>query len=1233
MSEPADGSENSSIPTEKKKCWIPTSLRRPYLFSVAALYLSMCIAIEAIREYSNRHQGLIHLFSYTELGNFSTRLPTYLPTAFAVLAFTLWNICSLDVLRLEPYFQLAKPEGAPGTVLFTNYCYFFGILAPITAIRNKHWIVVLVSFTAMIQRMVLPSLMSGLVSLHEVNMTSLESVYTWPSLANLENQNDWLEEGRHHRGNKTEFHADTFFFYRTLNYATPPISRPMHWEHGATWQLNQPAYWANLTCTEVRLENLVPYTWTTSNSTSATSNDSSATLTWNIRNVQLQKASGARDDSECEVDILLNSSSPDRKGSYQLRHWEPLDPYNTVNSTSTLTRTGCESLALVGLTININSTSSGNFSSNATVFGCRSTYMHAMAEISLPANTSVATVTNISKKTTNMTSSEISITGLERSLLRRYQNGELPLWGPGYRYSHPGLTRSTGVNSSLIDPLKPSNVGDYQEEIRHLWNRHFTVSMNKFFNTTTPPVRINARQSTLRIVYSVSSHSAIVAESILLASCVLLFSMFFLYQRRPNFLQSDPGSIAVQCAIITDIFTSTDAVIKSDIDFHTATPRQLRQFARSLWCRWIDGPDRRQMEIIPREVYVASSSSRTSRLQKLARARRSRQATRRPRSNAKPHFVKTPWFLLECIAIAGVLAGFGASFQFLHLDKLGYSLTTGATILYLYLIYGPTVIASIISSLFISVHRHLSNLEPWVQLKEGAASARESLSVNYGSKTPITIWKQFRSNAPPILVMLSSVCLIDYFLTVVSSGMFEPTVDHWSEVTADLVPQYHDSHFLNPEVRVDFHGYNLIEDTLSTNHSILAWTTANTSFVPFEVKENDEFADWKLYTARTRGIGVDLQCAEISSSNSHVISDNRSWTYTPSHSSSGMKCTAEFQQTKHYHHAWNESTFLISPTETDIACQKSFVLVSYGGATAIETIVSANPTAFHCQPKIQIQDYDIHFCPEGLIQSYSPVAGSMITQGRMFQNASDSLASFTQAFTRDHDGPALVTSEMYASSKRFLGFKFGPQDQTALLRAVKLVYQSTFSMHTSLWRDLYLDVLPDESRTKPVNGTLTAAVWDVPPSDTTIVIMIIILSFDFAVLIFVFWLRRKYYNGPPIPRSIGSLMPWIANTRMLSDIRGTMAWSETEQRDHLEALGRRYRFGQFDASSGLGGPGKVALDYDDEKVPEAGRGEEYEMDDAPPLGNSGPVFPLEVSLAAVGSESTLVDTHTTANTP
>ncbi|KAJ5757381.1 uncharacterized protein N7511_006075 [Penicillium nucicola] len=1232
MAESADGSENSSIPptepiepAEQKKYWVPTSLRRPYLFSVAALYLCMSAAIEALRQYSNRHQGLVHLFSYTELGTFAIRLPTYLPTAFAVLALSLWNVCSLDVLRLEPYFQLANPKGAPGTVLFTNYCYFFGILAPITAFRNRHWIVVLVSSIGMIQRMVLPSLMSGLVSLNGVNVTSYEPVYTWPDVVSLESQREWLAEDRHHHYNKTELHADTFFFYRTLNYATPPSSRPIHWEHAATWQLNQPAYWANMSCTEVTLEHLVPYTWMLSNSTNTSSMGNSTALAWNITDVELEKSSDG-DYYGCKLDFFLNSYLPDRKGSFQLRHWEPLDPDANINSTSTSHRTGCDSFSSVGLIINLNSTSSGNFSSNATVFGCRSTYMHAMAELSLLANTSVASVAGLSKTKTNMTSSQLDISGIERSMFRRYQDGELTVWGHGYNHSHSDLTGSTGANGSLISLLSPSSVGQYEQDVGHLWNQHFTLWMNKFFNTTNTPLRINAQQTTIRLVYSVSSHAAIVTESILMISLALLGFISYMYPRRPNFLQADPGSIGAQCAIITDMFISTAPVIKSGIDFQTATPRQLRRFARSLWCRWTDTPEGSQIDIISCEGHVAAPSSRMPRLRNLAQARRTGEQPRQPRSNAKPHFVKTPWFLLECIALAGILAAFGVSFQYVHLDKLDTP-TAGATVLYLYLIYGPTAIASVISSLFISVHRHLGNLEPWVQLKEGAALARESLNVNYGSKTPITIWKQFRRTAPPIMVMLSLVCMVDYFLTVVSSGMFEPSVENWSEITQDLMPQYYNSYFLNPEVRVDFHGYNMIEDTLSTSSSILAWTTANMSYVPFNIKESDEFADWKMYTARTRGIGVDLQCTEILSSNSDLVSENQTWTYTPAASFGDTKCTAVFRKTKRHRHAFNESTFVISPDESNISCQRSFVLVSYAGGTGVST-VSADPTVFHCSPEVQIQDFDIDFSPEGLIQSSTPVSGSRITNGTMFQNASDSLAAFTQAFTRHHHGPALVTCELYETSKR----PFSSNDKTALTRAVKLVYQSTFSMHTSLWQNLYFLALPAEQQIIPVHGTLSAAEWEIPASDTTIAIMIIILSFDFAVLIVVFWLRRKYYNGPPIPRSLGALMPWIAQSRMLSDIRGTVDWSGTERRQHLEALGRRYRFGEFDPPSGESGSGKVALDYD-EKTTEDGLEEEYELGDRVDSGLAEPIDPLEVSLATVGSESMLVDnaTHNTAH--
>ncbi|KAJ5218641.1 uncharacterized protein N7498_000740 [Penicillium cinerascens] len=1194
MVESENGSGSSGIALGRNRHWMPTSLRRPFLFTVAAFLLLMGVSIELLRQYSNRHHGLIHLKSYEDLGRLTSGVYTYVPTAFAVLVVALWNICTLDVLRLEPFFQLANPRGAPGTVLFTNYSFFYGIVTPIMAARNRHWIVACVSTIALVLRMMLPSLLSGLVYLDEPTMVVVRHLNTWPSLVNLETQSSWLNNAASHSRNRTDIFEETFFFYQTPDYALPPISRPVHANRGAsTWELTQNVHWANLSCVEVSVDDIIPTKWIGSNSTGTA-------LAWDIRNVLFQNASDTSADSNCQIDITLNSTYPTGNGLSQIRHWEPLNPNPNAEDTATLNRTGCESFSLMGLTIDVDATSK-DLASKATVFGCTAAYWRAEADITLPTNSSIADVTNVSNMTTTLTPADLSISSFQNLLFTKYLQIDLTLWNNGLSIS---LAGSTGVNRTLIrsDPNR-INITQYEQAVAQLWNRQFVGSMNKFFNTTTGPTRVQAKQSTDTIIYSVASHSALVAEGLLLSAFLLLLVMALIYPLRPNFLLSDPGSIAAQCALITDTFSSLNRLMHSDVDYYRATPRQLRRFARTLRCIWVDGPDGKRIDIIPREGHTAAPNPGASR------------ARRRARLNARPHFLTPPWFLVECVLMAGVLGAFGVSFQFIRLDKFDTSDSAGTMTVALFLIYGPTVIASMISSLFVSVHRHIGNMEPWVQLQEGMALAKHSLTVKYGSHTPVTAWKQFRENRPPLLVALSAVCILDFVLTIVSSGLFEPSVDRWTEHTDVIAAQYNDSRFFNPEVRAVFNGYSLISDGLFTGNSLLSWNTASFSFYPLGINDPDaQYNDWTMYTARTRGIGVELQCGEVSPSQSRYdsLSDSSYWTYTPFEAATGTNCTAEMQRPTE--NTQSGSLYFSASMNTSLACQTSFVVSRYGDINGTNIIYGAetNSSVFHCSPKVIIEDFEMEFDPNGLVFGYQPIPGSSVTSGPMFQNVSSGLVLFNQAFIRhgevDQSWPALLTTQVYdrlianhtSHNHTWSNHKFRhhshphpnteAQEQALLIHTLQTVYRATFTTYTTLQRDLYLSPLAlSQNANTTIPSTVMSAVWDITPSNTTIVIIIILLSIDLFVLVGVFWLRHKHYAGAPVPHSIGSLVPWVAHSRMLNDIRGTGNWSEQKRKEHLERLGYRYRFGEWG-----GADGPVALDYDEKPLIEE---ERHEMDE------------------------------------
>ena len=61
----------------------------------------------------------------------------YLPQMIAVALGVGWGAVDLDVKRLEPYFQLSKPEGASArNSIFLHYPFDFIAFVPINAARR-----------------------------------------------------------------------------------------------------------------------------------------------------------------------------------------------------------------------------------------------------------------------------------------------------------------------------------------------------------------------------------------------------------------------------------------------------------------------------------------------------------------------------------------------------------------------------------------------------------------------------------------------------------------------------------------------------------------------------------------------------------------------------------------------------------------------------------------------------------------------------------------------------------------------------------------------------------------------------------------------------------------------------------------------------------------------------------------------------------------------------------------
>ncbi|KAH8426885.1 DUF3433 domain-containing protein [Aspergillus melleus] len=1126
--------------------------------------LATLVTLEVLRCLSNRNKGLVLYNDLTDIENSILAGSKYVPTLVALIIVTLWSFCAYDVMRLEPYLQLSKHNGAPASVLFLNYNFSYGILAPITAARHNHWLVFCVSVMSLVLRMFLPSLCSGLTLLNDLDMHNAQTVRLWPDLIDGDSQAAWMHGQLPHRGHSAMSAMNAHLPpLRSADYAMPPFVMPGEDQNENTMlYLNQTVYWANTTCADTILDQLPPGSVSFGNRTA----DGRRTVSLKAHGSPVSGAGTTTNG--CEIDIALNSTIPDDTDSFQLRYWEP----RQGNSTSGVFNAGqCDQYAFYSLVADLNVRGDGSISTTkAAAFGCRVTYQQATANVSITANSSIDSV--------SIYPNTINRLGLSDFRADEFQ-GLMYLLSDGAMAEHG---QAANASNQLV-PHRATFITDpaqYQGDVANLWKQTFVFTVNRMFDPMTGSIEVDALQVTPMISVMVISHTALIAESILGSAIILLLYLVCVYPRRPSFLQSDPGSIAAQSRIIADLFHPDTAEALSCANLHKATTRQLRGWARNLHCQWREGPHGWRITFVPTDGRSSTISARAARRQQ----------------DPVPHFLMIPCFAIECLLLIVMLVVFSLSlkrFGF-HDDNPSYS--NWDIMCLLLLLYAPNVIASMITALLASSLRHLSTLEPWVRLERGMATAKQTLLMDYSSRTPLAVFAKCTRNGPPLLTVVSLACVIDLVLSLVSGSLFIPQTNQYEDPTSALSQQYSLSKFSTSESAPEFDSFHFVP--LSKTMPLLPWTTSDYSFYPLAI--NDTEMGRSFYTTTTRGIGADLTCRELNANQLRVEAKTgkQYWLYQPFDHASSEHCTVEAP----YPAGIDNTTFddksirYLTPLESG-KCQTNTLVVVARWSMINSTAGDPDYTlALHCEPHISIQDFEIDFNFDGQVQTRRPVPGSAITSGSVMANATKSLARYNHALAQvvkrsathrlssfsPFDWPGMLTAHAYEE----VDPEFSSFDAGILINATQSVYSTIFSTYFSLWRELYLERLA-ESTLPALNGTRTDLYWEMTLSIPTMVIVIVIVSMDVLVMAGVFFTRRGRFRGPRIPRSIGALLPWVTHSHMMRDFRQAGRLGLSEWEGYLQEDFRRYRFGESVCSDEVT---RLTVDYDPES-----KKEEHEM--------------------------------------
>jgi hypothetical protein len=752
---------------------------------------------------------------------------------------------------------------------------------------------------------------------------------------------------------------------------------------------------------------------------------------------------------------------------------------------------------------------------------------------------------------------------------------------------------------------------EFETKITRDVEQTFVLTLGRLFDPDIQPTVVSATRVTNQVAIAVVQFAALWSELILALATLTTVYLLFLYRSRETFLQSDPGSIGAMCSIAADIFHPSNVLAEPHVEFHQFSTRQMRRIFKKARCYWRPGPSGNRLEILAEDGkwllisslnYSRSSNQLTDTFFSLSRVGSPVQLGEdlRVHADPMPHFLLIPFFIIEFLALAAVIILMALVVSSLARDGRFKHLTqTDSTSFQVILSFLPSVVASSVGSLCTSIHRNLSVLEPWVHLQRGKAPAKVSLSLNYSSQSPFVILFKSIRDRHALLGLVSLACIVNMVLTVVAGGLFTQQLTSSTLPTQDLTANYSQSVFWRTDFAAEFTEYDLIQTSITSGVPMLSWTSPNQLFIPLHIHNRNSDV---MYGATTLGVGSQLQCSPLSSADGLVYnatSGHQYWQYSMFHNSS-QECVAAMPTPKNKNEGIALSIQFLSASDrihSDICQTSSVIVVGRWNYMADTAVTDNNTIALHCEPHVRLQNYSITFDQKGQIQGHDSVANTSITTGEMYENATVSLGQFNKVFVaipESYVGNTTSQNGTYnISSYDWAGFlvarlyqradpDFDSLDVDRFTDLTQVVYQWVYATYFSIWHDIYLQPLKHPHTA--ANATVIRSTWGMVPSVPSLAIALIIIAFDTLVVLVVFGTRHGRFRGPRMPRSIGAIIPWIAHSRMLGDFSDTYKWTNSQRRDHLSTLGKRYAFRQF---MGLDGRWRFAVDEEppDVKIP------------------------------------------------
>ncbi|KAF2685296.1 hypothetical protein K458DRAFT_365622 [Lentithecium fluviatile CBS 122367] len=1188
--------------------WNPPALH-PVTLSLAILVpLALLATLQVLLHRSQRDNGIIFAADINDLPLSRTFLYQYFPTIIAVFFSMFWAWIDLEVKRLEPYFQLSRPEGALGKDSLL-LCYPFGFipLVPLRALRKRHWTVFWASLALVLVTWGLVPIQAGIFTTSDVSRSFLAEFNVSTSFIPADQQPNALTLRFAQSAYGIVALNETLPPYMTREYMLAPFSPSTavgasteeEAEDSAEWVAPTKMYGLELRC-EPAIK-IQTKGWPVYNSTTGcmmmagpSGNDTVLAGSGMINAVKPFSTMFAGKWPTESSSVYIDYCPPERNhtffAAFTRNKERKADPPQNV------TAIFCEPFYYEqDVTAVVDSRTKQP--TNVTVFGVKQ---------QLPANMFNTTWLEVMM---NGGTSSIEVPGdaMPDTVVPSWRGQMLDIDLSYVSDTQPMASMAIIVgNRPLSDYLDWTALADsYQKAWRLLFARAMVDALDVDTPTFEPVIGSRSVISNAVVVEPIFTY---IVEGLLGVVSILAMALFFISWTRTTVLHSNPKSLASIMSLVAENETLLADFAKLDC----STLGELQETVKHRTFKLNSDDQKISIDEVHPVMDVEHVSQATNLLKQVQRPVRPIEFS--------------AWVCVPFIALFATMT-IGLAVLFIKSKaQAGLPLPSGIKIAQNLLEnYIPTASATLIEPVWILFNRLFCLLQPIEELQNCNAKAKVSIDLNYSSLPPqLVIFKASRAGHF-VLAVVCAMALLANLLAVAFAGIFHHGLVEIQKPTTFQSP--FETMFVSingtsgpignklagsDEKSGAYRGgtgknqFLIAESNLTRGTPLPAWTDAKFFYMPFTPSTNGVDIG-VYYEADTTALGAELDCIDLEHGADFHANLTEGVNVTITSGNLRVKCTNPpgFRVDAGPNSGIADGPVcqrgpsaleLVLTLETESAnaslaekelCWGAVVLGwvrdTEGSCNLTRKVeLNANNSFFvQCQPRIVTGSGRAQVNTEGrLLKNASVLARNLDSDQRkpIFSNGpSDLIAqsnrylfqllipnwhsdSFASDFINYFTAHAVNSSRLLDPTRRLPTLD---EVQAPLSKA----YSSLFAIWLGANKE-QLFVPRANGSTNPTSGWKVAREERLFLSTPLFAIAEGILVL-YTIVAVVVYLRRPGEYLPRLPTSIASVVGLFAAGDSVRDMRGTSHFGSKERTNHLQKLDARYGYGSFVGVDGM----------------------------------------------------------------